>query len=267
MKENNFIDSGLLEAVATGIATEEEKELVSKQLISDKEARAEMEEIEICLEKLARYFAIEPSRKRRTEIENEIFPAETEFEQLSQRFLPDAGKFRIYQYISIAATISFLLMAGFGFWGYKNLVHTQEVLTQTKLEYENLSAENQNLYQEQQKMASLSKYLNSEGAVQVVLSSTRKDPMKATLFWNPKTHEIWLVGSNLPKLPEGKQYQMWGIVDGKPTDAGVFNASSTGTMMVPLKPMQQPSMFAVTVEIEGGSKSPTLNTMRLKADI
>lgn len=267
MKHNDFIESGILEAYATGIASADEQKKVSQILAESKEAKEELEEIEICLERLARYFALEPNRKRKSEIEDQIFMADDALENLSRHYLPEKGRYQIFQWWSVAASIAFLLAAGFGWWGYRNLLNTQESLAQMKAEYELLSSENLKLYKDQQKMASLGNYLSNEGAVQVILSSTKKDPMKATIFWNPQTHEVWLIGSNLPPLPEGKQYQMWGIVSGKPVDAGVFDATSSGSMMVPMKPMESPSTFAVTIENQGGSKSPTMNSMCLKADL
>jgi anti-sigma-K factor RskA len=267
MEHHDFIESGILEAYAIGIATEEEQKQATQLLSESKQAKEELEEIEICLERLARYFAVEPNRKRKSEIEDQIFMADDTLENLTRHYLPEKGRYRIFQWWSVAASVAFLLATGFGWWGYRNLLNTQESLAQLKAEYGLLSSENQKMYQEQQKMASLGNYLSNEGAVQVILSSTRKDPMKATIFWNPQTHEVWLIGSNLPPLPEGKQYQMWGIVSGKPIAAGVFDASSSGSMMVPMKPMESPSMFAVTIENQGGSKNPTMNSMCLKAEL
>jgi anti-sigma-K factor RskA len=267
MEHHDFIESGILEAYAIGIATEEEQKQATQLLSESKQAKEELEEIEICLERLARYFAVEPNRKRKTEIEDQIFMADDTLENLTRHYLPEKGRYRIFQWWSVAASVAFLLATGFGWWGYQNLLNTQESLAQMKVEYELLSSENQQMYLDQQKMTSLGNYLSNEGAVQIVLSSTRKDHMKATIFWNPQTHEAWLIGSNLPPLPEGKQYQMWGIVSGKPIDAGVFDASSNGNMMVPMKPMESPSMFAVTIENQGGSKNPTMNSMCLKADL
>lgn len=267
MEELNFIESGLLEVYALGLASEDERRQASRLLAENKKAKEELEEIEICLERLARYFALEPNRKCRSEIEDQIFMADDTLENLSRHYLPVKGRYQIFQWWSVAASIAFLLSAGFAWWGYRNLLNTQESLSQMKAEYELLSAENQKMYKDQQNLASLGNYLSNEGAVQVILSSTRKDPVKATIFWNPQTHEVWLIGSNLPPLPAGKQYQMWGIVSGKPVDAGVFDASSNGSMMLPMKPMESPSIFAVTIENQGGSKIPNMNSMCLKADL
>jgi anti-sigma-K factor RskA len=267
MEKKDIIDSGLLEISVLGMASSDEMKLISRYAAEDSAIREELEEIEICLEKLARYFALEPGRKIKVEIEEQIFQPDSAVENLSKRFLPGGGRYRTFQYWSMAASIAFLLMAGFAFWGYQNLLSTQEDLSRLKLDYQHLSSENQSLYSDQKKMVSLGEYLSREGAVQVVLSSTSREPRKATLFWNPKTHEVWLIGSNLPRLPSGKQYQMWGIVAGKPVDAGVFDASSSGSMILPMKPMEEPSMFAVTVENQGGSPTPTLNSMLLKAEL
>jgi len=267
MEQDNFIESGILEAYAIGIATADEVIQTSKLLVENKTVKDELDEIEICLERLAHYFAIEPDKKRKTQIENQIFMGEDTPENLSRNSFLETSRHKMFQWWSVAASVALLLTGSFAFWGYRNLLNTQESLSQAKAEYELLSFENKKLYEDQKKMTSLGNYLSNEGAVQVILSSTQKDLMKATIFWNPKNHEIWLIGSNLPPLPAGKQYQMWGIVSGKPVDAGVFDASSSGSMMVPMKPMESPTTFAITIENQGGSKSPTMNAMCLKADL
>jgi hypothetical protein len=219
------------------------------------------------LEKLALYFAISPQPLVKEKLIQKINVGQAETETVPTFLMTNNNKVQFFQWYSIAASIAILLASGFGIWGYNNLVATQQDLALLKSDYQFLSFENQKLYSDQKKMTSLSSYLSKEGAVQVVLNSTKKDKMKATLFWNPNTHEVWLVGGNLPKLPEGQQYQMWGMVSGKPMDAGVFDASSSGSMMLPMKPMEKPSMFAVTIEKQGGSTNPNLSAMCLMAEL
>ena len=40
-----------------------------------------------------------------------------------------------------------------------------------------------------------------------------------TVYWNKQTKDVFLLVNALPKPAEGKQYQLWAIVDGVPVDA------------------------------------------------
>ena len=44
----------------------------------------------------------------------------------------------------------------------------------------------------------------------------------ATVFWDTKSKDVYLLANKLPQAAADKQYQLWAIVDGKPVDAGVI---------------------------------------------
>ena len=85
------------------------------------------------------------------------------------------------------------------------------------------------------------------------------DDLEATVYWSASKNATYLAIRNLPEPPADKQYQLWAIVDKKPVDAGVFeyNLSEIQSMKV----FEEAQAFAVTLEPEGGSKSPTLEKM------
>nr|WP_255651220.1 anti-sigma factor [Cesiribacter sp. SM1] len=82
---------------------------------------------------------------------------------------------------------------------------------------------------------------------------------QAIVYWNPASAEVYLNAGSLPAAPSGKQYQLWAIVDGKPVDAGIFDA--TGLQLKKMRQIQNASAFAVTLEPAGGSPSPTMDQM------
>jgi hypothetical protein len=85
----------------------------------------------------------------------------------------------------------------------------------------------------------------------------------AKIFWLKNTGEVYIDPSNLPDIPSGKQFQLWAIVDGKPVDAGLIITSSNGSKfrIQKMKAFGKAQAFAITIEKEGGSISPTLNKM------
>ena len=85
-----------------------------------------------------------------------------------------------------------------------------------------------------------------------------KETNLATVYWNQKTNEVYLSNNNLQQTPKGKQYQLWAIVDGKPVDAGIIGSCDG---LCKMKNISNPQAFAVTLEKEGGSPTPTLTDM------
>ena len=81
----------------------------------------------------------------------------------------------------------------------------------------------------------------------------------ATVFWNRETSEVYLFKNNLPTPEKGKQYQLWAIVDGQPVDAGMLAADCEG--LCKLKSIPNAQAFAITLEKEGGSPTPTMSEM------
>jgi anti-sigma-K factor RskA len=80
------------------------------------------------------------------------------------------------------------------------------------------------------------------------------------LYWDGATGDVFLDLNSMPAAPEGKQYQLWAIVDGKPVDAGMYVANS-GALMEKMKTIPKAEMFAITIEKMGGSPTPTLDQM------
>jgi anti-sigma-K factor RskA len=69
-----------------------------------------------------------------------------------------------------------------------------------------------------------------------------------------------LVVEDAPVLPEGKQYQLWLIKDGKRTSGGVFSVNEVGygtLQITAVDTLDTYPAFGVTVEPAGGSPGPT----------
>lgn len=85
---------------------------------------------------------------------------------------------------------------------------------------------------------------------------------RARVLYNGASHHVYLDVQQLPKLPAGKQYQLWALDKGKPVDAGVLAATTAaGDSLQQMKDIASAQAFAMTVEPTGGSEGPTLATM------
>jgi anti-sigma-K factor RskA len=70
---------------------------------------------------------------------------------------------------------------------------------------------------------------------------------------------VVFIGANLPKLDNGKSYELWVIpASGKPAPAGTFDGQGgTSAFYVYTGSTAGASAIAVTLEPEGGSEQPT----------
>jgi anti-sigma-K factor RskA len=80
----------------------------------------------------------------------------------------------------------------------------------------------------------------------------------AKIFWMENTGEVYIDPSNLPQTPNGMQYQLWAIVDGKPVDGGMILTSKKGDKyrIQKMKTFGKAEAFAVTLETQAGNTTP-----------
>ena len=83
----------------------------------------------------------------------------------------------------------------------------------------------------------------------------------ANVYWDSASSDVYLVIKNMPKLPGDQQYQLWALIDNKPKDLGVFDATDNNVILK-MKNTQRAQAFAITIEPKGGSSSPTLQKMQ-----
>ena len=104
--------------------------------------------------------------------------------------------------------------------------------------------------------------MTNKFAQPVVLSGTDKAPdAVAKIFWMKNTGQVYVDPTNLPQVPAGKQYQLWAIVDGKPLDAGMIKTEKGIYHIQKMKSFGKADAFAITLEKEGGSLTPTMDAM------
>lgn len=102
--------------------------------------------------------------------------------------------------------------------------------------------------------------VTSPGAIVTELKATDAGGSATAKIVYDKSGQAILLASNLPKIPQGKAYQLWFIVGNKPplpgkTFAPDNNGQGVLKEQVPAEAVS-PS-FAITVEPVGGSTTPT----------
>jgi anti-sigma-K factor RskA len=104
--------------------------------------------------------------------------------------------------------------------------------------------------------------------VTLVAAKTPPQPQGKAIYVRDRSSLIFLA-SNLQSLPARKAYELWLIpTSGAPIPAGVFKPDAHGSATVinpPLPAGVEAKAFAITVEPEGGSSTPTLPVVMVGA--
>jgi len=112
--------------------------------------------------------------------------------------------------------------------------------------------------------------LTASSAVHYTLVSAKRPPQPQgkAIYVRDRASLIFLA-SNLPKLPPLKAYELWLIpTSGAPIPAGVFKPDAHGSATVlnpPLPAGVEAKAFAMTIEPEQGSSTPTMPIVMMGA--
>ncbi len=104
--------------------------------------------------------------------------------------------------------------------------------------------------------------------VTLVAGQAPPQPQGRAIYVRDRSSLIFLA-SNLPGLPPQKAYELWLIpTNGAPIPAGVFKPDARGSASViepPLPGGVEAKAFAITVEPEQGSATPTMPIVMMGA--
>jgi anti-sigma-K factor RskA len=159
----------------------------------------------------------------------------------------------LWTFLPWLATAAVLLVAAF-FW------QQSDRLAQQVARLRDQSAQQQAQLEQAREVVST---LTSTDAMRVTLvaAQTLPQPQGKAIYVRNRSSLIFLAG-NMPPLPPQKAYELWLIpTKGAPIPAGVFKPDARGSATViepPLPAGVEAKTFAITVEPEQGSSTPTL---------
>ncbi|MFN0204459.1 MAG: anti-sigma factor domain-containing protein [Bacteroidia bacterium] len=243
MDIQTYITSGVLELCVFSQLPPAEMQEVAQMREKYPEVAEEIARIETLIEKLAFDFEKKPKKELKNKILERI-------ENIEKKTKPNANSISLispwkYQ-VTVAASVflfSTTLVLGYLLW--QKTEQQQQLWADTQQKVEQV--------QQELAIAKNPKYRH------IPLTSTDSSKSQAALvFWNPQSQEVYVEMGLLPSLPSDKQYQLWAIIDGKPSDMGVFD---TVGHLQKMKVAKDAQAFAVTIEPKGGSKVPTLTAM------
>lgn len=220
------------------------------------ELKNELSQIEESLENYAQDNSLTPSEN----VKENLFNSIDDFSDKTEIIKP-VSKGKVYQIppffkLMAAVVLALLVVNVILTWSYYNKYKN------TANELNIAEEKNRNQEKENKNMASDMDVMTNKYSQPVVLNGTPKSPESvAKIFWMKNTGDVFIDASNLPPVPQNKQYQLWAIVDGKPEDAGMIETEKGKYHIQKMKSFGKAQAFAITLEKAGGSPAPTMDEM------
>ncbi|MBC7556824.1 MAG: anti-sigma factor [Chryseobacterium sp.] len=259
MDTKTYISTGIIEQYVLGGLPLEDSSILECVMKNNAEVREAIFDVQKTFELLADSGALEAPSHLKSEIfsrldfsipENLTVIPENE-SPISVPIIPLKVKQSKNSFSKIALiAASVLLIASLGYNNYKNKNQKKEIAQMTasnkvlQTKVTNLKVQNTII-------------LNSKN---IKLEGVKTHPgMLANVYWGT-SKKVYLKVNNMPSAPEGQQYQLWAIVDGKPVSAGVFDGSQPDKIQS-MAVIDKAQAFAITLEKSGGSATPTMENM------
>ena len=246
-----YIESGVIESYVLGIAEAQEAAELEQLSRQHPEIRAAIDAFELNLEKQALASATMPS----PDVKKQLF-ATLDFEKEEKSRVVAFGWSR---YVAAASIILLVASAALNVYYYKE-VQSKSIAYQELLAKNNtLLADNQNTQTKVLDLYNSIQLMSDPSFVKVPMPGIAgKEGNLATVFWDSKSKDVYLLPNKMAETPADMQYQLWAIVDGKPVDAGLVSSCAG---LCKMKNIPSATMFAITLEKKGGVPSPTLTQM------
>ena len=169
-----------------------------------------------------------------------------------RRAEPEARRVPWWAVLGWAATAAAIIMIAL-LWQLNRTLETQVADLSGKMQQQQAELASKNAI-----IATLTK---PDAVVTVVTANTKPQPQGKAFFVRDHARLVF-IANNLPKLPPQKAYELWLIPasGAAPIPAGVFKPDARGSATVinpPLPGGVEPKAFAMTIEPEQGSSTPT----------
>jgi anti-sigma-K factor RskA len=285
-----YISSGIIEAYVLGLASNDEVREIEMYAAQYAEVKEAITDFEVALEKQAIQDAIQPPAFLKEKILNAIVAEDNNKKKslLVPTLTGDETTGTPTKVVSLtaapksvrwlrgavaASVILFLGSAILNFYYYSRYKEYYAQYKKTNDDYNALLAERSNLVARNNAFQASFNTINDTAVVKVTMqaASPQRTGLVATVYWNKQSKDVYLLVNNLPKPAAGKQYQLWAIdiVNGQlsPVDAGVVQSTDQSANLLQMKRSLKAQKFAITLENEGGSPTPTLSELQVIGDI
>lgn len=268
MNSKEYISSGILESYILGHASPEEAGILECVMKNNAEVREAFEEAQKTFEMLATAQAVNPpehlkakiwekiQQETPVEIKEPVIPIRNginDMESEKRITVVKHEKTNSWKNFAVAASVLFLISIGINLYWMNSQSKINEQIVKMESDRKSSQLALQNMQQKLDVFA-------NPNMKKVVLAGVEKHPeAKATVLWDSNSKDIYLSANSLPKAPEGMQYQLWAIADGKPVSAGMYSEEIDSRIAI--SNITNAQAFAITLEKKGGSEVPTMENM------
>lgn len=267
MSIEEYIQSGIIESYVLGLADKDEIADVENMRKQHPQVQAAITAFEDELEATSMQHAITPPAHVKDDIFNDlsIKPAPAEASQTTKSQVHHITPRKTYKWLAAACLLLLILSAALNFYTYSRYKNAIAQNRQLALQREQLFADNKKIQTRMLELDDNMKAITGTDIIKVQMAGVPgKEGNEAIVYWSKSSKDVYIVAKNLPKAPAGKQYQLWALADGKPIDAGMLGDC---TSVCKLKNIHAAQAFAITLEKEGGSPTPTLEEMYVMGKI
>lgn len=257
MNVKDYISSGAIEAYVLGLANSNDVAEMDALRLQHPEINDAINAFEIELEEQALANAVQPPAHIKNNILSKIdFTGSDVKEEAPVVSLQSSNKKNNFMWLAAASIILLVISGGLNVYHYSKYKEVHN-------DYQALLVEKNAIYSDNNAIkASYDKtmaMLNDTAMKAIRMGDAGSHHgMLATVYWDTRTKDVYVLNNTLPAAPKGKQYQLWALVDGKPVDAGMLSDCKNFCTM---KNIPAAQAFAITLEDEGGKPTPDMNQL------
>ena len=260
MNIQEYISSGVVESYVLGLLSAQERFEFEQFCETYPELKAARESFELAIEKQAMENAMEAPAHVKERVWEAIQqkPASKPSKIITME--PPTTKPRSFGWLAAASVILFIIT---GYFAYNFYNQNKELKnSNTALEAKvNRTDSLLNKMLEDQKM------MMDEDVIVVNLVGTTPAKASANIYWDSTSSDVYMVVKNMPKLPSGKQYQLWSIINGpsgqlQPNSLGLFDVGDDKKVILKMSNVKKADAFAITIEDKGNTGGPNLEQLQ-----
>lgn len=272
MDIQSYISSGTIESFVLGLSDAAEIAEINVLRLEHPQIEAAIQAFEKSIEKQALKASTQPVPEMKQVLMTRL---KTEFAQIDP-VIAEGNKYiqktaapvipiiqnnnlSLFKYLSVAAMVLLIASAGLNFYFYQQFQTANNRYSVLLIQKNSLEA---NMNGVQTKMLDLYQSMQMMGdpaMVKIMLPGIKgKEQNMATVYWDSRSKDVYLLPNKLPQLQSNKQYQLWAMVDGKPVDAGMISDCAG---LCKLKNIPRAEAFAITLETMGGSPAPNMDQL------
>jgi anti-sigma-K factor RskA len=251
-----YIASGIVESYVLGLASEQERAELEQLCAHYPELVEARTNFELMVEKQAIENAVAPPATSKSKIWSNIQTRESNTPTLiTMEPAKTPQSFRV----GWLAAASIILMLVAGYFAYSFYKKNND-----------LKASNDEMVARLNRMDSVINEMKKDQAVvqnpntTVINMSALKqgnNPPAASVYWDSTSANVYLLIKNMPRLASDKQYQLWSLLNGKPTSLGLFDGGEE-KLMLRMEKAQKADAFAITIETRGNTGPPHLEDLQ-----